>query len=87
MFGGAEEDVVVRGECHNVEIGVENVEGTDEDCMTEDDDGLLMRKNTFDVEHVLSRVMRCKTMRTLTCEVCTVYKVLHRQSVFCKEPS
>ena len=34
MFGGSEEDVVERGECHNVEIGAENVEGTDEDCMT-----------------------------------------------------
>ena len=33
MFGGAEEGVVERGECHKVVIGVENVEGTDDDCM------------------------------------------------------
>ena len=33
LFGGAEEYVVERGECQNVQIGVENVEGTDDDCM------------------------------------------------------
>ena len=33
MFGAAERDVVERGECHNVEIGVEEVEGSNDDCM------------------------------------------------------
>ena len=73
MFGGAEQVVVERGECHNVEIGVESVEGTDEDGMTKDDEGHFMRTTPLTLEHVLSRVMWCKTMRTLTCEVCAVH--------------
>ena len=52
---------------------MESVEGTDEDGMTKDDDGLFMRTTPLTPDHVLSRVMWCKSMRTLTCEVCTVY--------------
>ena len=67
MFGGAEEGVVERGECHKDEIGVEDVEGNNKDCMTKDDDGHFVR-----AQH-LSRVMCGETMRTLACGACTVY--------------
>ena len=33
MFGGAERDVVERGERHNVKMSVDTVEGSNDDCM------------------------------------------------------
>ena len=67
MFGGAEEDVVERGECHNVEMGGRNPRRLHGWMVT----------NFLCAQHLdaASRLEPCYVvyMRTLTCEVCAVY--------------
>ena len=47
MFGGAEQEEVERGECQDVEIGVQELQGNSkDDCTVGRDDGILCSRNT-----------------------------------------
>ena len=75
VFGGAEDEVVERGACHNDEIGEENAKEAGQDDMA--DQGWwwtsFMRTPVLTLCHVLSHKMGVKNMETLAYEVYAVY--------------